>query len=76
MFDRSVCTGDKDEIDDSVESMPSGHSTAAWAGLLFLSLYLNGKLKVFADYRPQFWKMIAFFAPMVRLSFPHLRNLT
>ncbi|GAA5830246.1 hypothetical protein JCM3766R1_002838 [Sporobolomyces carnicolor] len=65
MFDRSVCTGDKNEINDSLESMPSGHSTAAWAGLLFLSLYLNGKLKVFADYRPQFWKMLAFFAPLL-----------
>ncbi|GAA5831664.1 hypothetical protein JCM5353_000997 [Sporobolomyces roseus] len=65
MYDRSVCTGDKNEINDSLESMPSGHSTAAWAGLLFLSLYLNGKLKVFADYRPQFWKMIAFFAPLL-----------
>ncbi|BGP45918.1 hypothetical protein JCM10450v2_001753 [Rhodotorula kratochvilovae] len=53
MFDRSVCTGNRDEINDSLESMPSGHSTAAWAGLLFLSLYLNGKLKLFADYRPQ-----------------------
>ncbi|GAA6059530.1 hypothetical protein JCM10212_006028 [Sporobolomyces blumeae] len=65
MFDRSVCTGDRNEINDSLESMPSGHSTAAWAGLLFLSLYLNGKLKVFADYRPQFWKMLAFFAPLL-----------
>ncbi|KAK4332996.1 Tom37 domain-containing protein [Rhodotorula toruloides] len=65
MFDRSVCTGDAKEINDSLESMPSGHSTAAWAGLLFLSLYLNGKLKVFSDYRPQFWKMIAFFAPLL-----------
>ncbi|GAA5970336.1 hypothetical protein JCM3765_003047 [Sporobolomyces pararoseus] len=65
MFDRSVCTGDKNEINDSLESMPSGHSTAAWAGLLFLSLYLNGKLKIFADYRPQFWKMLAFFAPLL-----------
>ncbi|GAA5911086.1 hypothetical protein JCM6882_006872 [Rhodosporidiobolus microsporus] len=65
MFTRSVCTGDRDEINDSLESMPSGHSTAAWAGLLFLSLYLNGKLKLFSDYRPQFWKMIAFFAPLL-----------
>ncbi|BGP29904.1 hypothetical protein JCM10296v2_001653 [Rhodotorula toruloides] len=65
IFDRSVCTGDAKEINDSLESMPSGHSTAAWAGLLFLSLYLNGKLKVFSDYRPQFWKMIAFFAPLL-----------
>ncbi|GAA5967959.1 hypothetical protein JCM11641_003681 [Rhodosporidiobolus odoratus] len=65
MYDRSICTGDRAEINDSLESMPSGHSTAAWAGLLFLSLYLNAKLKLFSDYRPQFWKMIAFFAPLL-----------
>ncbi|BGP13720.1 hypothetical protein JCM10213v2_001655 [Rhodosporidiobolus nylandii] len=53
MFTHEICTGDRSEINDSVESMPSGHSTAAWAGLLFLSLHLNGKLKLFSDYRPQ-----------------------
>ncbi|KPV75772.1 uncharacterized protein RHOBADRAFT_48303 [Rhodotorula graminis WP1] len=65
MFTRDICTGDVNEIDDSVESMPSGHSTAAFAGLVLLSLYLNGKLKLFSDYRPQFWKMLAFFAPLL-----------
>ncbi|KAM0752350.1 acid phosphatase/Vanadium-dependent haloperoxidase [Meredithblackwellia eburnea MCA 4105] len=64
-FTRAICTGDKKQINDSLESMPSGHSTAAWAGLLFLALYLNGKLKLFSDYRPQFWKMTAFFAPIL-----------
>ncbi|ORY61907.1 phosphatidic acid phosphatase type 2/haloperoxidase [Leucosporidium creatinivorum] len=64
-FTRSICTGDAKEINDSLESMPSGHSTAAWAGLLFLSLYLNGHLKIFADTRSQFWKMIVFFAPLL-----------
>lgn len=46
MFDRTICTGDPDEIDDSLESFPSGHSAAAFAGFLFLYLYLNAKLKV------------------------------
>ncbi|KAL9618441.1 MAG: hypothetical protein Q9160_006819 [Pyrenula sp. 1 TL-2023] len=32
MYDRKICTGDQNEIDDSLESFPSGHSTAAWAG--------------------------------------------
>lgn len=27
MFDRSVCTGDENQINDSLESFPSGHST-------------------------------------------------
>ncbi|KAK4969871.1 hypothetical protein LTR28_000613 [Elasticomyces elasticus] len=32
MYDRRVCTGDRDKIDDALELMPSGHSTAAFAG--------------------------------------------
>lgn len=56
MYDRSVCRGDKDEIDDSLESFPSGHSTAAFAGFIYLFLYLNAKLKVFANYHPSYWK--------------------
>ncbi|KAJ3573199.1 hypothetical protein NP233_g2589 [Leucocoprinus birnbaumii] len=68
MYDRSVCTGDKNLIDDSLESMPSGHSTAAWAGLLFLSLYFNAQLKVISAHNPAYWKMILFFAPILGAS--------
>lgn len=46
MFTRKICTGDKAEIKDALESMPSGHSTAAFAGFVFLFLYFNAKLKV------------------------------
>ncbi|UJR21401.1 hypothetical protein I4U23_024491 [Adineta vaga] len=65
LFDRSICTGDEKEINDALESMPSGHSTAAFAGLLYCSLYLNGKLKIFANYRPQYWKLVLFYAPLL-----------
>jgi membrane-associated phospholipid phosphatase len=44
MYDRNICTGDPDDIDDSLESFPSGHSTASFAGFVFLYLYLNAKL--------------------------------
>lgn len=64
-FDRSICTGDKSEIDYALETMPSGHSTIAFAGLLYCSLYLNAKLKIFANYRPQYWKFVLFFAPIL-----------
>ncbi|KAH8926813.1 PAP2-domain-containing protein [Atractiella rhizophila] len=64
-FQRDICTGDQNQINDSLESFPSGHSTAAWAGFVFLSLYFNGKLKTFADYRPHYWKMVFFFAPLL-----------
>ena len=65
LFDRSICTGDVNEIKNALESMPSGHSQAAFASLVYLSLYLNGKLKIFANYRPQFWKYVLFFAPLL-----------
>jgi diacylglycerol diphosphate phosphatase/phosphatidate phosphatase len=31
MYNRSICTGNSDTIDDSLESWMSGHSTAAFA---------------------------------------------
>lgn len=65
MYDRSICTGDESEISDSLESFPSGHTTAAFAGFVFLSLYLNAKLKVMANYHPAMWKLIAVMAPLL-----------
>jgi len=65
MYDRTICTGDPDEIDDSLESFPSGHSTAAFAGFVFLYLYLNAKLKVWSNYHPAMWKLIVTYAPIL-----------
>ncbi|EHY56744.1 hypothetical protein HRR83_002176 [Exophiala dermatitidis] len=65
MFQRNICRGDPNQINDSLESMPSGHSTAAWAGFFYLYLYLNAKMKVFSNYHPAFWKLIALYAPLL-----------
>ncbi|KAJ7109121.1 phosphatidic acid phosphatase type 2/haloperoxidase [Mycena epipterygia] len=65
MYDRSICTGDTKTINDSLESFPSGHSTAAWAGLLYLALYFNAQLKVMSAHNPAYWKMILMFAPLL-----------
>lgn len=65
MYDRSICTGDEKEINDSLESMPSGHSTAAWAGLFYLTLYFNAQLKVMSAHNPAYWKMVLMFAPLL-----------
>ncbi|KAI0123199.1 phosphatidic acid phosphatase type 2/haloperoxidase [Xylariales sp. AK1849] len=64
-YTREICTGDIDEIDDSLESFPSGHTTAAFGGFVYLYLYLNAKLKVFANYHPAMWKLIAVYAPIL-----------
>ncbi|EPQ63182.1 Bgt-3952 [Blumeria graminis f. sp. tritici] len=65
MYDRRICTGNDREINDALESFPSGHSTAAFAGFVFLALYLNSKLKVWSDYHPEMWKMVAVWAPIL-----------
>jgi len=65
MYDRSVCTGDKKAINDALESFPSGHATAAFAGLIFLSLYFNAQLKVMSAHNPAYWKMVLFFIPIL-----------
>jgi len=64
-FTREICTGDEKEINDSLESFPSGHTTAAFAGFVYLYLYLNAKLKVFANYHPAMWKLIVTYIPIL-----------
>lgn len=64
-YTREICTGDIDTIDDSLESFPSGHTTAAFAGFVYLYLYLNAKLKVFSNYHPSMWKMIVIYMPIL-----------
>jgi diacylglycerol diphosphate phosphatase / phosphatidate phosphatase len=65
MYDRFVCSGDRNSIDDSLESFLSGHSTAAFAGFIFLYLYLNAKLKVFSNHHPVTWKLVATYTPVL-----------
>ncbi|KAG6042160.1 hypothetical protein E4U39_006185 [Claviceps sp. Clav50 group G5] len=64
-FTPDICTGDTKQINDSLESFPSGHTTAAFAGFVFLYLYLNAKLKVFANYHPAMWKLVLLYAPIL-----------
>ncbi|KAF8446577.1 phosphatidic acid phosphatase type 2/haloperoxidase [Kalaharituber pfeilii] len=65
MYTREICTGDEKEINDALESFPSGHSTAAFAGFVFLFLYFNAKLKTWSNYHPTMWKQTVTFAPLL-----------
>ncbi|GAA6024083.1 hypothetical protein JCM10207_009304 [Rhodosporidiobolus poonsookiae] len=47
-----ACTGDAWLIKDGRRSFPSGHSSTAWQGLFFLSLYIAGKNGAFSFFRP------------------------
>ncbi|KAI1084090.1 acid phosphatase/Vanadium-dependent haloperoxidase [Whalleya microplaca] len=66
MFTSEVCTNtDKAKLWDAMQSFPSGHSTTVFAGYVFLYLYLNAKLKVFANYHPSMWKLVLLYCPIL-----------
>ena len=66
MYTTEICTQpDQSRIQNAITSFPSGHTTAAFAGFGFLFLWLNAKLKVWADHKPAFWKLSLTFVPML-----------
>lgn len=56
---------DGKKLANAMQSFPSGHSSAAFGGLFYLSLYLNGKLKPFSNYHPSWWKFLSVIAPII-----------
>jgi hypothetical protein len=51
-----------------MKSFPSGHSAAAMAGFVFLSLYFNAKMKVFAVRLSLFMRLIGFDSASFRMN--------
>lgn len=66
MYSVDVCTNpNKNAVKIAMTSFPSGHSTAAFAGYIFLFLWMNAKLKVWANYRSSFYWLALLFAPLL-----------
>ncbi|KAI1353189.1 PAP2 superfamily-domain-containing protein [Xylaria sp. FL0043] len=66
MWSKDVCTTtNAPGLRDAMQSFPSGHSTTMVAAMVYLCLYLNAKLKVFANYHTPLWKLIAFILPIL-----------
>ncbi|KAM7201388.1 lipid phosphate phosphatase 1 [Naviculisporaceae sp. PSN 640] len=66
MYTVDVCTNpNKNAVKIAMTSFPSGHSTAAFAGYMFLFLWMNAKLKVWANYRSSFYWLALLFAPLL-----------
>ncbi|KAF3275064.1 hypothetical protein TWF970_007506 [Orbilia oligospora] len=64
-FKSEICTGDHNMIAWGLESFPSGHVATACGAAVFLSLYLNAKLKIFADYRANPLLIVLCLSPLV-----------
>lgn len=66
MYSVDVCTNpDKNAIKNAMTSFPSGHSTAAFAGYVFLFLWMNAKLKVFAGHQTSFYWLALLMVPLL-----------
>ncbi|OAA71529.1 phosphatidic acid phosphatase beta [Cordyceps fumosorosea ARSEF 2679] len=66
MYSTDVCTQpDPWLLKTAATAFPSGHATAAFAGLGFLFLWTHAKLKVWADHRPAFWKLALTLLPLL-----------
>ncbi|KAI3338562.1 PAP2 superfamily-domain-containing protein [Ustulina deusta] len=66
MWTKDVCTTTDDtKLRNAMQSFPSGHSTTMVAAMVYLCLYLNAKLKVFANYHTPLWKLIALVLPIL-----------
>ncbi|KAL9017288.1 MAG: hypothetical protein Q9185_005379 [Variospora sp. 1 TL-2023] len=63
LSDSSICTqSDPKILKDGFRSFPSGHSSSAFAGLFYLSLYLAAKMHVL-DNRGEVWKTFIVLIP-------------
>ncbi|RYP46227.1 hypothetical protein DL768_007546 [Monosporascus sp. mg162] len=66
MYTSEICTVDHNQhLWNGLESFPSGHSSTIFAGMVFLYLYLNAKLKVFSNYHPSMWKLVVLYLPIL-----------
>ncbi|OLN81843.1 PA-phosphatase related-family protein-like protein 1 [Colletotrichum chlorophyti] len=66
MWTSDICTREMDgTLSNALESFPSGHTTCMFAGMVYLYLYLNAKLKVFSNYHPSMWKLVLTYAPIL-----------
>ncbi|KAG4429791.1 hypothetical protein IFR05_014727 [Cadophora sp. M221] len=67
-FNSSACTADPHAVNRAIQGFPSGHTTSAFAAAMFLTLYLNAKLKAFADHASEFWVFIVTIMPLFLAS--------
>ncbi|PVH80782.1 PAP2-domain-containing protein [Cadophora sp. DSE1049] len=67
-FNSSACTANSHDVNRAIQGFPSGHTTSAFAGAMFLTLYLNAKLKAFADHASEFWVFIVTVMPLLLAS--------
>ncbi|KAI6778595.1 diacylglycerol diphosphate phosphatase / phosphatidate phosphatase [Emericellopsis cladophorae] len=66
MYTTTICTEtDKTSMRNAMTSFPSGHSAAGLAASVYLFLWLNAKLKVWANRRTEIWRVTVTAMPIL-----------
>jgi membrane-associated phospholipid phosphatase len=66
MWTKDVCTTThQGPLRNAMQGFPSGHSTTSVAAAVYLCLYLNAKLKIFANYHTPLWKLVVLVLPIL-----------
>lgn len=65
----TICQNRPKIIKNALQSYPSGHTGTAFTVMIFMSLYLNAKLKAFADFNTSFCKILLVMAPVIAAVF-------
>ncbi|KAK3983885.1 phosphatidic acid phosphatase type 2/haloperoxidase [Cladorrhinum sp. PSN332] len=66
MYTSEICTNpNKEELKTAMTSFPSGHATSAFAGYIYLFLWMNAKLKVWSNFQASFYWLAALLAPLL-----------
>ncbi|KAF2767376.1 acid phosphatase/Vanadium-dependent haloperoxidase [Teratosphaeria nubilosa] len=63
-YDHTICTAQPRLVKDAMMSFPSGHTAAAYASMLYLTLYLSSHLKPFSG-RGRDWRLVLTLLPML-----------
>ncbi|KAK0649996.1 phosphatidic acid phosphatase type 2/haloperoxidase [Cercophora newfieldiana] len=66
MYTVDICTNpDKGTLKNAMTSFPSGHATVAFAGYVFLFLWMNAKLKVWSNSQTSFYWLALLAVPLL-----------
>ncbi|KAF8858904.1 PAP2-domain-containing protein [Acephala macrosclerotiorum] len=63
-----ACTGNRKAVYEALRGLPSGHAASSFAAAVFLSLYLNAKLKLFSDFAPRTLGLAGLVTPLLLAS--------
>ncbi|KIX05384.1 uncharacterized protein Z518_06256 [Rhinocladiella mackenziei CBS 650.93] len=67
-----VCTGNQSDVNNALQSFPSGHTEVAFAGLGYLTIYLFTHLRIGdrdRSVKAGFWRMVAVLAPILLATY-------